>query len=115
MPCRHLSPYSGREHTVKLIQAGDNDYLMKETRRKPTTGSLGHALLFSTSGMGSFICPVTETWLDIPEDGLKMRRSIKPPLTPTTTIFIGRSPVCIPVVGLKYHVQYTIQICIPTP
>ena len=37
-PCRHLRPSSGREHTiVLLIQSGDDDYLMNETRRKPTT------------------------------------------------------------------------------
>ena len=39
MPCRHLRPSSGREHTIaELIQSGDDDYLMNETRRKPTTG-----------------------------------------------------------------------------
>ena len=37
-PCRHLKPSSGREHTiVELIQSGDDDYLMNEIRRKPTT------------------------------------------------------------------------------
>ena len=40
-PCRHLRPSSGRE----LIQAGDDDYLMNKTRRKPTTGT-GCAALF---------------------------------------------------------------------
>ena len=39
MPCRHLRPSSRREHTiVELIQSGDDDYLMNESRRKPTTG-----------------------------------------------------------------------------
>ena len=38
-PCQHLRPSSGREHTiVYLIQSGDDDYLINETRRKPTTG-----------------------------------------------------------------------------
>ena len=37
-PCRHLRPSSGREHMiVYLIQSSDDDYLMNETRRKPTT------------------------------------------------------------------------------
>ena len=37
-PCRHLRPSSGQEHTViELIQSGDDDYLMNESRRKPTT------------------------------------------------------------------------------
>ena len=37
-PSRHLRPSSGREHTiVQLIQSGDDDYLMNETRRKLTT------------------------------------------------------------------------------
>ena len=33
-------PSLGREHTViALIQSGDDDYLMNETRRKPTTAT----------------------------------------------------------------------------
>ena len=37
-PCRHLRPSSGQEHTVVwLIHSGDDDYLMNETRKKPTT------------------------------------------------------------------------------
>ena len=78
-PCRHLRPSSGQEHTVvKVFHSGDDDYLMNETRRKPTTSH--DALLFAISGTGSFICrhtdtaghtkafdsPVTQTWLDIP-------------------------------------------------
>ena len=42
---------SGREHTVVyLIQSGDDDYLMNETRRKLPPGH--NALLFSISGTG---------------------------------------------------------------
>ena len=37
--CRHLRPSSGREHTLVLIQSGDDDYLINETMRKPTTGT----------------------------------------------------------------------------
>ena len=37
-PCRDLRPSSGQEQTVAyLIRFGDDHYLMKETRRKPTT------------------------------------------------------------------------------
>ena len=37
-PCRRLRPSSGGEHTViQLIHSGDDDYLMNETRWKPTT------------------------------------------------------------------------------
>ena len=44
-PCRHLRPSSGQEHTiVQLIQSGDDDYLMNETRRKPTTGRQSRSL-----------------------------------------------------------------------
>ena len=39
-------------------------YLMNKTSRKPPTGD--NPLLFSISGTGSFICPVTQTLLDIP-------------------------------------------------
>ena len=59
-PCRHLRPSFGREHTVYshkvLIQSSDNDYLMNETRGKPTTGH--DSLLFLISGTRYFICPV---------------------------------------------------------
>ena len=41
-PCRHLRPFSGRE----LIQSGDGDHLMNETRRKPTTGTRCPTLSF---------------------------------------------------------------------
>ena len=35
-----LRPSSGREHTiVQLIQSGDDDYSMNETRRNPTSGT----------------------------------------------------------------------------
>ena len=38
--CRSLRPSSGRQHTVVyLIQSGDDDYLMNETRMEPTTGT----------------------------------------------------------------------------
>ena len=38
MSCWHLRPSSGREHT-ELTQSSDDDYLMNETRRKPTIGT----------------------------------------------------------------------------
>ena len=47
----------------QLIQSGDNDYL-NETRRKPTTWTRCPTLF--ESGTGSLICPVTQSWLDIP-------------------------------------------------
>ena len=49
--------------TVSSLDSGDDDYL-NETRRKPTTGTRCPTLLIS--GMGSFICPVAQTRLDIP-------------------------------------------------
>ena len=33
------SEYSRKDTVVKLIQSGDDDYLMNETRRTPTTGT----------------------------------------------------------------------------
>ena len=65
-PCRHLKPSSGREHTiVYLIQSGDDDYLMNETRRKPTAGRQSPSR--SDKWHGIFhICPVTQTRLDLP-------------------------------------------------
>ena len=73
---RHLRPSSGREHTiVKPIQSGDDDYLMNETRRKPTTGRQSpclfdkwYGILYMPSridGAGptkTFDCPVAEHW-----------------------------------------------------
>ena len=57
-PVGIFRPSSVREHTVvKLIQSGDGDYLMNETRGKPTTGIRCPTL----RGMGSFICPVADT------------------------------------------------------
>ena len=75
-PCRHLRPSSGREHTiVQLIQSGDDDYLMNETRRKPTTGrqspSLSdkwHGIFYMPSRIDeaghtkAFEYPVAEHW-----------------------------------------------------
>ena len=37
MSCQHRRPSSDREHS--RIQSGDDDYLMNEIRRKPTTNS----------------------------------------------------------------------------
>ena len=52
MPCRHLRPSSGREHTiVQLIQSSDDDYLMNETRRKPTTGRQSPSLFDKWHGI----------------------------------------------------------------
>ena len=44
-----------RAYSAQLMQSGDDDYLMNETRRKPSTGTRCHTLMIS--GMGSFICP----------------------------------------------------------
>ena len=42
MPCRHLRPSSGREHTVVYLFSPViiMRYSVNETRRKPTTGTL---------------------------------------------------------------------------
>ena len=52
-PCQHLRPSSGREHTIVLIQSGDNDYLelVNETRRKPTTGRQSPSLFDKWHGI----------------------------------------------------------------
>ena len=70
-PCRHLRPSSGREH----IQSGDDDYLMNETRRKPTTGRQSptlfdkwHGIFYMPSRIDeaahtkAFDDPVAEHW-----------------------------------------------------
>ena len=55
-PSRHLRPSLGREHTiVYLIQSGDDDYSMEETRRKPTTGR--QSLSLFDKGHGIFYMP----------------------------------------------------------
>ena len=64
-PCRHISPSLGREHTFffSLLQSGD-DYLMNETRRKPTTGRRCPTLFDKWPGI--FYMPSRRTRLDIP-------------------------------------------------
>ena len=60
-PCLRSS--SEPEHTVVLlIQSSEDDYLMNETRRKPTTRTQCPTLF---CGTGSFTCPVVQTQLDI--------------------------------------------------
>ena len=44
-----MRPSSGREHT--LIQSGDDDYWMNETRRKPTTGRQSPSLFDKWHGI----------------------------------------------------------------
>ena len=65
-PSRHLRPSSGWEHTVIYltgIQSGDNDYLMDETRRKPTTGTQCPGTGTDTTGhTKAFDYPVMDHW-----------------------------------------------------
>ena len=57
MPCRHLRPSSGgRTYNCITIQSADDDYLMNETRRKPTTGTRCPTLF----EYRTFICPVAQ-------------------------------------------------------
>ena len=65
-PSRHLRPSSGREYiqSYTLIQSGDDDYLMNETRRKPTTGRQSPSLFDKWHGI--FYMPIAQTRLDIP-------------------------------------------------
>ena len=50
---RRVSLSGGFKSKTYHIQSGDDDYLMNETRRKPTTGTRCPTLLIS--GTGSFI------------------------------------------------------------
>ena len=62
-PCRHLRPSSGREHTiVQLIQSGDDDYLMNETRRKPTTRRQPPSLFDKWHGIFYMPSRIDEAW-----------------------------------------------------
>ena len=62
MPCWHLRPSLGKNIQSQLIQSGDDDYFRSETRRKSATGTRCPTLF----DKGSFLCPVTQTRLDIP-------------------------------------------------
>ena len=79
-PSRHTRPSTGIEHRIaQLIQSGDDDYSMNETRRTPTTGRQSpslfykwHGILYMSSRTGTaghtraFDYPVPQTRLDIP-------------------------------------------------
>ena len=62
-PCRHHRPSSGPEHSHKLIQSGDDDYLMNDTWRKPITGTRCPTLF-----------DVAQTRLDIPRPFITQSR-----------------------------------------
>ena len=52
MPSQHLRPSSGREHTiVQLIQSGDDDYSMNETRKQTTIGRQSPSLFDKWHGI----------------------------------------------------------------
>ena len=74
-PCRHLRPSSGREHTIVTYSVLLLDYLMNETRRKPTTGRQSptlfdkwHGIFYMPSRIDeaghtkAFDDPVAEHW-----------------------------------------------------